>query len=325
MSTWIGPPKAIHGYVKSGTIRSICKGVVEGLPVNGWRSDSVFTPWHTSVRRWALKSLSSLWRIVEKPPHGQERSCWTMKLEPQTHWVGVEGGCQPYCKEMASTKALLWRQKPNWHIGGEVSQVDAHCSLAKSIAFLDDSGNLVNLVLRSLATCFTFCSHCSFVFCLAWSWAGKHPKEYLLLFFFVKMSFFSGSVTIEDWNSLSADSAVFLRPRPPNIAGRAKRISSLSPGGSLPANLGTFVFARETVSAGSFGSPARAIPAETTAVAATVLHHFLALSEHSKSLLHGCLPYWSLYPSENTKAALSQSLVIRSLCFLFEETARSSA
>ena len=85
------------------------------------------------------------------------------------------------------------------------------------------------------------------------------------------------------------------------------------------------VFAREIVSASSFGSHTRAIPAETTAVAATVLHHFLALSEHSKSLLRGCLPYWSLYPSENTKAALSQSLVIPSLCFLFEETARSSA
>ena len=34
------------------------------------------------------------------------------------------------------------------------------------------------------------------------------------------MSFFSGSVTIlEDWNSLSVDSAGFLRPRPPNQVG----------------------------------------------------------------------------------------------------------
>ena len=143
-------------------------------PVSGWRSGSVFTSWHTSVRRWAVRSLSSLWRIIGKPPLGQERTCWTEKLEPQTQWVGVEGGCQPYRKEIASTKALLWRQKPNSRIGNEVSQVDAPRSLAKSIAFLDDSDNLV---LSFLATFWAFCSRCSLILSLASSWAERHSRS----------------------------------------------------------------------------------------------------------------------------------------------------
>ena len=59
--------------------------------------------------------------------------------------------------------------------------MDALCSLARSIAFLDDSGNLV---LSSLATFFAFCSCCSFI----WPQAGLKSIQrsshcFLSLFF----------------------------------------------------------------------------------------------------------------------------------------------
>ena len=57
-----------------------------------------------------------------------------MKLEPQTQWVGVEGGCQPYRKEMASTKALpllmsdISMMSSGMENGEESGSCDATCS-----------------------------------------------------------------------------------------------------------------------------------------------------------------------------------------------------
>ena len=58
-------------------------------PVSSCRSGSTRTSLQTSVRRLAVKSLISLWRIEGNPPLGQERACSTEKEAPQTQCEGV--------------------------------------------------------------------------------------------------------------------------------------------------------------------------------------------------------------------------------------------
>ena len=96
------------------------------------------TSWQTSVMRLAVRSLTSLWRSVWKPPFGQDRACSTVKLEPQGHVKGVCSGCQPYLSAMASFNAPLWRVCPNSSRERAVSEAPFSC--VKSIARWRDLG-----------------------------------------------------------------------------------------------------------------------------------------------------------------------------------------
>ena len=98
------------------------------------------TSLQTSVIRLAVRSLTSLWRRVGKPPFGQDRACSTVKLAPHGQVEGVCSGCQPYLRDMASLKAPLWRVSPNSSRGRAVSQLEAPFSCAKSIARWRDLG-----------------------------------------------------------------------------------------------------------------------------------------------------------------------------------------
>ena len=60
------------------------------------------TSLHTSVRRVAVRSHTSLCLIDGKPPLAQERACSTEKKAPQAHFVGILAGGQPYRSARAS-------------------------------------------------------------------------------------------------------------------------------------------------------------------------------------------------------------------------------
>ena len=81
------------------------------------RGGSIITLLDTSVRRWAVVSLTSLCQIAGNPPVGQWRECSTVKEAPQTQFDRSLGGVHPYRRHMASRKAPLCKAKPwvdNW-------------------------------------------------------------------------------------------------------------------------------------------------------------------------------------------------------------------
>ena len=55
-------PKAVSSDIQSGTVLSYGRAEAprSASPVRGWRCGSTATLWHTSVMRWAVKSLISL-------------------------------------------------------------------------------------------------------------------------------------------------------------------------------------------------------------------------------------------------------------------------
>ena len=57
-------------------------------PVIGCRVGSTHTSWHTSVNKFAVRSLISLWRTIGNPPLGQDKACSTEKLAPQAQLEG---------------------------------------------------------------------------------------------------------------------------------------------------------------------------------------------------------------------------------------------
>ena len=59
----------------------------------GCRSGSIRTSEHISVKRFAVRSLISLWRMDGKPPLGQVRECSIENLAPQPHVAGQFCGC----------------------------------------------------------------------------------------------------------------------------------------------------------------------------------------------------------------------------------------
>ena len=92
------------------------------------------TPWQVSFKSDAVISLSSLCLIEGNPPLGQERACCTEKEWPQTQFVGICNGGQPYQRAMASRNAVLWSANPYSSSGKAVSQLEAPFSLARSVA-----------------------------------------------------------------------------------------------------------------------------------------------------------------------------------------------
>ena len=112
--------------------------LVRASPVSGCRLGFIMTSWHTSesVSREAVTSRISLWRMVGKPPLGQERACSTVKVFPQAQSMGIRDGVHPFLSANASVKVLLCRQKPNSLMGKDVNQFEVPLSLASSIALL---------------------------------------------------------------------------------------------------------------------------------------------------------------------------------------------
>ena len=102
-------------------------------PVSGCRSGSTRTSWQTSVRRAAITSRISLWRMMGNPPLGHESTCSTVKVEPHSQWRGTLDGGHPYLRARASLNAPLCRQNPNSSMGREVNQFEAPFSLASSM------------------------------------------------------------------------------------------------------------------------------------------------------------------------------------------------
>ena len=75
--------------------------------VTGWSSGSIFTLWHTSVRRVAVMSLISLCLMDGNPPLAHEKACSTVSLLPQAQLDGRFEGGHPYRRARASWKAPL--------------------------------------------------------------------------------------------------------------------------------------------------------------------------------------------------------------------------
>ena len=91
-----------HLYIKEGPfllihpkpvawMSTLAPSVVIVLPSashstdNVWRVGSTETPWHTSVMRLAVMSLSSLCLTMRKPPIGQLKACSTLNGFPHIH------------------------------------------------------------------------------------------------------------------------------------------------------------------------------------------------------------------------------------------------
>lgn len=110
--------------------------------------------------QWGL--LSSLWQMIGKPPIGQERTCYTVKLEPQTQWVVPAHNVR---KWRPQRHLRMWRQKPNSCIGTEVSQVDMRNCLGQVGPFAGPCisaacswlSAMFESVLSSVDHCSTFC------------------------------------------------------------------------------------------------------------------------------------------------------------------------
>ena len=98
-------------------------------PVTGCRLGSVPTLWHTSIRKSAVISRISLWRIDGNPPRGQLKTCSTVNCLLHAQWDGRCGGRQPYRRQRASLKAPLWRANPCSSIGRVESQLEAPFSV----------------------------------------------------------------------------------------------------------------------------------------------------------------------------------------------------
>ena len=77
-------------------------------------------------------SLTSLWRMVGKPPLGHVMARSTVNRFPQEQVWGMDWSCQPYLRHIASLNALLCRSKPCRAIRRAVSQVDAPFSWERS-------------------------------------------------------------------------------------------------------------------------------------------------------------------------------------------------
>ena len=97
-------------------------------------------------------------------------SAWSeVSCLPHTQLDGSLSGVQPYLRQIAFLKLLLWREKPCWCSGRAVSKLDAPFSLASSIARLSTSGSCSVMVF---ARCFSLarlvCRRWDFICSLAW-------------------------------------------------------------------------------------------------------------------------------------------------------------
>ena len=98
--------------------------LVSVSPVNSYNRGSMATSEHTTSNKLAVRSLTSLWRCITKPPFLQESACSMVKMDPQAHLEGNRVNGHPYLTLIASQNSLLHRWKPFSSIGSAVSQFD---------------------------------------------------------------------------------------------------------------------------------------------------------------------------------------------------------
>ena len=140
----------------------------------GCRSGSIWTSGHISVRRFAVRSLISWWRMDGKPPLGQDRDCSIENLAPQPHVAGqfVAANC-------------IWEQgrlgRPHSSMGSAVSQEEAP-RLSKLHCSFEGVGKVFQILCGfcSLFTCLWFA-----YFLLAFSCNTKLALSVKLNYFFV--------------------------------------------------------------------------------------------------------------------------------------------
>ena len=82
----------------------------------------------------AVMSLSSLWRMMAKPPRLQLSACSTSKCCPHVQVTGSPSGFQPYLRHRLSRNAPLWRLKRCSSIGRTFNQWEASFSCERIIA-----------------------------------------------------------------------------------------------------------------------------------------------------------------------------------------------
>jgi len=115
-------------------------------PDRGCKWGSTWTSWHTSVIKQAVKSRTSLCRIIEKAPYGQIRAWDKVKSLPHTQCEGNNDGVKPYCKQMVSMNSPLWREKPYCSSGSADNQEEAPFSMQDSTAQRRGGGQLEMVV-----------------------------------------------------------------------------------------------------------------------------------------------------------------------------------
>ena len=169
-----------------------------------------------------------------KPPLGQERTCSTVKVDPQSHDKGIHDGVHPYLSANASVKAPLCREKPNSSIGKAVSQFEAPLSLARSIALLLVTERVGFRCSAACAACWRLCWR---IVDLAVIWSARHSYRYSSCC--LTINFTRGSeINFEAEYSRLQFLAGLRRPKPPSLAGRAKSSRSESWGGGVPVRVG---------------------------------------------------------------------------------------
>ena len=172
-------------------------------------------------------SRISLCLMMGNPRLGHERACSTVKEDPHSQWRGMLEGVHPYLSARASLNAPLCRQKPNSSMGKEVSQIEAPFSLASSMAFLPGAGNLFFSTSANLEAC---SCRCCWTVRLAVIWASKHSYEYSCRCLRI-CSTRGPHISLEAAYSKSEVATGLRKPRPPKIAGSAKRSLLKSLGG----------------------------------------------------------------------------------------------
>ena len=212
---------------------SVFAAVFSCSPVSGCSGGSVDTFGHTSVKKDATRSLTSLWRSVGYPPRRQI-SLWSAEnASPHTHFGGVWGSGHPYLSARASRNAPLWRAKP-WHDSGRaVSHSDAPFSCATRTDRRRPGCRLAVSRVASawLSRRFSLITDDFTVRCKSLAFSASPPC--------VTMLFTNGADILLDALNCFAGSVVgSIRPSPPCLAGKANSRRVVSFGGGWPVNAG---------------------------------------------------------------------------------------
>ena len=78
--------------------------------VSGNNVGSTCTSWHASDKSIAVKSLTSLWRVLMNSPFLQDILYWIVNVDPQAHVVGKFAIDYPYRTLILSKTVVLWDQ-----------------------------------------------------------------------------------------------------------------------------------------------------------------------------------------------------------------------
>ena len=100
-------PRARISALASGAV--LVLAALNLSPVIGASKGSTATFGHPSVMRSATISLTSLCRIVGKPPFAQHMAWVGVNSWPQVHLPGMSLSCQPCLSAKASLKSRLLR------------------------------------------------------------------------------------------------------------------------------------------------------------------------------------------------------------------------